>query len=79
LETIVKEAARQQNLAAIANATMPAGDAYRVASNHAHVLARLSDVATVVAVYFSRYTLRPIPARSAVLRIERQLTSAGYS
>jgi hypothetical protein len=52
LEAIVKEAARQQNLAAIANATMPAGDAYRVASNHAYALARLSDVAVVVAVYF---------------------------
>ena len=52
LETIVKEAARQQNLAAIANATMSAHDAYRVASNHAYALGRLSEVATVVAVYF---------------------------
>jgi hypothetical protein len=52
LETIVKEAARQQDLAAIANATVLPGDAFRVASRHQYALGRLSDVAAVVAVYF---------------------------
>jgi hypothetical protein len=52
LEAIIKEAARQTDLATIANATMPPGDAYRVASKHAYAAGRLTDVAGLVAVYF---------------------------
>jgi hypothetical protein len=44
LHTITKEASRQQDLAAIANITLAPSDAY--------ALARLTDLATVVAVYF---------------------------
>jgi hypothetical protein len=51
-ETIVKEADRQRDSAALANVTLPPGDAYRVASKHAYAFARLSDVAAVVAVHF---------------------------
>jgi hypothetical protein len=53
LETIVKEIDRQRDLAIIANATLlPGGSSYQKAARHEYALARLSDVATVVAVHF---------------------------
>jgi hypothetical protein len=53
LETIVKEIDRQRDLAVIANATVPPGESsFRNAARHEYAGARLSDVATVVAVYF---------------------------
>jgi hypothetical protein len=55
METVVKEASRQQDLAAIANATLDASDAFRVAARHEYASARLCDVATVVAVYFRQW------------------------
>jgi hypothetical protein len=53
LEVVVKEIDRQRDLAAIANATTPPGESsFYTAARHEYALARLSDVATVVAVYF---------------------------
>jgi hypothetical protein len=53
LETIVKEIARQRDLAVIANATTtPGTGSFAHASRHEYARARLSDVAGVIAVYF---------------------------
>jgi hypothetical protein len=52
LEAIVKEADRQRDLAIIANLGVPGAASYATATKHEYTAARLSDVATVVAVYF---------------------------
>jgi hypothetical protein len=53
LEVVVKEHERQRGLAAIANEAGLSGESsFRAAARHEYALARLSDVATVVAVYF---------------------------
>jgi hypothetical protein len=44
--------ARQADAATTANATLDPGAVLRIAGKHEYALARLSDVATVVAVYF---------------------------
>jgi hypothetical protein len=57
LETIVREVDRQRDLAVIAKATTAPGESsFRNAARHEYARARLSDVATVVAVYFRRAT-----------------------
>jgi hypothetical protein len=57
LETITKEIDRQRELAVITNTTVTPGESsFRTAARHEYARARLSDVATVVAVYFRRVT-----------------------